>query len=111
MIGYARCMDFRNRDGRLKASKNLVNRQITNLVVIGGDGSLTGANLFKMEWHNLLTDLKDKGKDSYKLRLVRKITLFFDFTTLQKISKLSLNLEEIFYVMLGYVNIMFIIYY
>ncbi|RTG87383.1 6-phosphofructokinase 1, partial [Schistosoma bovis] len=41
-IGSARCMDFRERCGRLKAAENLVKNQITNLVVIGGDGSLTG---------------------------------------------------------------------
>ena len=29
-------------------------RDITNLVVIGGDGSLTGANRFRQEWSSLL---------------------------------------------------------
>lgn len=47
IIGSARCMAFREREGRLKAAKNLVDRNITNLVVIGGDGSLTGANCFR----------------------------------------------------------------
>jgi 6-phosphofructokinase len=28
---------------------------ITNLVVIGGDGSLTGANRFRQEWSSLVT--------------------------------------------------------
>lgn len=42
IIGSARCMDFKEKEGRLTAAKNLVNRGITNLVVIGGDGSLTG---------------------------------------------------------------------
>jgi 6-phosphofructokinase len=28
---------------------------ITNLVVIGGDGSLTGANRFRQEWASLVT--------------------------------------------------------
>ena len=57
VIGSARCKDFRERDGRLKAAKNLVNRGITNLVVIGGDGSLTGANRFREEWPELLKSL------------------------------------------------------
>jgi 6-phosphofructokinase 1 len=35
IIGSARCMEFRKREGRLKAAKNLVDRNITNLVVIG----------------------------------------------------------------------------
>lgn len=62
MIGSARCKDFRERAGRRKAAKNLVTRGITNLVVIGGDGSLTGANLFKEEWPELLKELVDSGK-------------------------------------------------
>ncbi|XP_026293417.1 ATP-dependent 6-phosphofructokinase isoform X8 [Frankliniella occidentalis] len=57
VIGSARCTDFRDRPGRLKAAKNLVERGITNLVVIGGDGSLTGANLFRQEWKSLLDEL------------------------------------------------------
>ncbi|KAG7163489.1 ATP-dependent 6-phosphofructokinase-like 2, partial [Homarus americanus] len=35
VIGSARCKDFRDREGRLKAAKNLVKHGITNLVVIG----------------------------------------------------------------------------
>ena len=41
--GSARCMSFKTREGSLKAAKNLVEKGISNLVVIGGDGSLTGA--------------------------------------------------------------------
>lgn len=55
---------FRERAGRLKAAKNLVDRGITNLVVIGGDGSLTGANLFRVEWSSLLDELLKKGKET-----------------------------------------------
>ena len=61
IIGSARCMDFKERIGRLKAAKNLVQRGISNLVVIGGDGSLTGANLFRQEWPALLADLVKNG--------------------------------------------------
>lgn len=50
-------MDFKERAGRLKAAKNLINFEINNLVCIGGDGSLTGANLFKQEWSSLLDEL------------------------------------------------------
>ncbi|XP_055380282.1 ATP-dependent 6-phosphofructokinase isoform X2 [Condylostylus longicornis] len=57
VIGSARCADFRNREGRLKAAHNLILKGITNLVVIGGDGSLTGANLFRQEWSSLLDEL------------------------------------------------------
>lgn len=57
VIGSARCAAFRTREGRLTAAKNLIDRGITNLVVIGGDGSLTGANLFRVEWSDLLDEL------------------------------------------------------
>ncbi|XP_067331334.1 ATP-dependent 6-phosphofructokinase, platelet type-like isoform X5 [Channa argus] len=61
VIGSARCKDFRSREGRLKAAHNLVQRGITNLCVIGGDGSLTGANLFREEWSSLLDELLQQG--------------------------------------------------
>uniref|UniRef100_A0A8C7S2V9 6-phosphofructokinase n=1 Tax=Oncorhynchus mykiss TaxID=8022 RepID=A0A8C7S2V9_ONCMY len=62
VIGSARCMDFRAREGRMKAALNLVKLGITNLCVIGGDGSLTGANQFRKEWATLLVDLVKAGK-------------------------------------------------
>nr|QID05234.1 phosphofructokinase [Neocaridina davidi] len=62
VIGSARCKDFRDREGRMKAAKNLIKRGITNLVIIGGDGSLTGANLFKQDWPALLALLIKKGE-------------------------------------------------
>uniref|UniRef100_A0A672KEA1 Phosphofructokinase, platelet n=1 Tax=Sinocyclocheilus grahami TaxID=75366 RepID=A0A672KEA1_SINGR len=61
VIGSARCKDFRMHEGRLKAAHNLVQRGITNLCVIGGDGSLTGANLFRKEWSGLLAELVQQG--------------------------------------------------
>ncbi|KAK5613615.1 hypothetical protein CRENBAI_018800 [Crenichthys baileyi] len=62
VIGSARCKDFRSREGRVKAACNLVKLGITNLCVIGGDGSLTGANEFRTEWSGLLSDLVRAGK-------------------------------------------------
>uniref|UniRef100_A0A8C9JBH5 Phosphofructokinase, platelet n=1 Tax=Panthera tigris altaica TaxID=74533 RepID=A0A8C9JBH5_PANTA len=61
IIGSARCKAFRTREGRLKAAGNLVQRGITNLCVIGGDGSLTGANIFRKEWSGLLKELAENG--------------------------------------------------
>nr|XP_040022891.1 ATP-dependent 6-phosphofructokinase, platelet type isoform X7 [Gasterosteus aculeatus aculeatus] len=61
VIGSARCKEFRSHEGRLKAAHNLVQQGITNLCVIGGDGSLTGANLFREEWSGLLTELVEQG--------------------------------------------------
>ena len=62
LIGTARSTAFRTRDGRRKAARNLVDRGIDALVVIGGDGSLTGANLFREEWPELLKELVDAGE-------------------------------------------------
>jgi 6-phosphofructokinase 1 len=67
IIGSARCKDFMIREGRLKAAQNLVQKGISNLVCIGGDGSLTGANLFRQEWPSLLDELVKDGKiDEYE---------------------------------------------
>ena len=57
VIGTARCAAFRTREGRLLAAKNLLERGIDRLVIIGGDGSLTGADLFRREWPELLAEL------------------------------------------------------
>lgn len=65
-------MDFQTRDGRLKAACNLVKRGITNLCVIGGDGSLTGANIFRTEWNDLLKDLISKGNERSVLKVLLK---------------------------------------
>lgn len=61
IIGSARCKAFRTREGRLSAAYNLVKLGITNLCVIGGDGSLTGANIFREEWSGLLDELAQNG--------------------------------------------------
>ncbi|VDO08833.1 unnamed protein product [Rodentolepis nana] len=61
VIGSARCKDFRHRSGREKAALNMVKHNIHNLVVIGGDGSLTGANEFRVEWSSLLNSLVETG--------------------------------------------------
>src|SRR5512146_803082 len=62
MIGTARCAAFRTRPGRLQAARNLLEHGIDRLVVIGGDGSLTGANLFRQEWPSLLEELVARGE-------------------------------------------------
>ncbi|MGV1004374.1 MAG: 6-phosphofructokinase [Candidatus Nanopelagicales bacterium] len=64
VIGTARSMEFRERAGRLKAAKNLVNKGIDRLVVIGGDGSLTGTDIFRAEWSGLLDELVATGEIS-----------------------------------------------
>ncbi|XP_072364397.1 ATP-dependent 6-phosphofructokinase, platelet type-like isoform X3 [Scyliorhinus torazame] len=61
VIGSARCKDFRTREGRKQAAHNLIKHGISNLCVIGGDGSLTGANLFREDWKGLLEELIEEG--------------------------------------------------
>jgi 6-phosphofructokinase 1 len=61
VLGTARSAEFRTRDGRRQAVHNLIDRGIDALVVIGGDGSLTGANLFREEWPELVAELVDEG--------------------------------------------------
>jgi len=62
VIGTARCEEFRTHEGRLKAARNLLEKEIDSLVIIGGDGSLTGANIFRQEWSSLLAELVEKGE-------------------------------------------------
>ena len=61
-IGTARSDEFRTREGRLTAAKNVITHGIEGLVVIGGDGSLTGANLFREEWPSLVQELAETGE-------------------------------------------------
>ncbi|MGQ9887252.1 MAG: 6-phosphofructokinase [Aggregatilineales bacterium] len=60
VIGTARCAEFRTREGRRKAARNLLQLGIDSLVVIGGDGSLTGADVFRREWPELLKELVEQ---------------------------------------------------
>ena len=40
----------------------LIEQNICNIVCSGGDGSLTGANLFRLEWPSLVEELLSKGR-------------------------------------------------
>ena len=62
IIGTARSKEFRTREGLLKAAENLVKRGIDSLVVIGGDGSLSGADEFSQDWSGLLAELVEGGR-------------------------------------------------
>lgn len=67
IIGTARSDAFRERHGRLQAANNLLQYGIDNLVIIGGDGSLTGAHIFAQEWPELLDELVQAGSISQEL--------------------------------------------
>lgn len=61
-IGTARSDEFRERSGIKKAVKNFIKHGIDRLVVIGGDGTLTGANELRGLWPELLQELLDEGE-------------------------------------------------
>jgi 6-phosphofructokinase 1 len=61
IIGTARSEEFRTREGRRQAALNLMQLGIDGLIVIGGDGSLTGADIFRREWPSLLAELVQSG--------------------------------------------------
>ena len=62
IIGSARSQEFFTREGRRRAAYQLASRGVQGLVVIGGDGSLTGANIFYQEWPELLAELVATGE-------------------------------------------------
>ena len=57
LIGSARCKEFMSQEGRLQGAFNLISNGIDSLVVCGGDGSLTGADIFRNEWPSLVESL------------------------------------------------------
>ncbi|XP_065203903.1 ATP-dependent 6-phosphofructokinase-like [Planococcus citri] len=61
VIGSARSKEFLTDEGKMKAIKNLITRGINHLIVIGGDGSLTGAHELKKNWTRLLDNLVSQG--------------------------------------------------
>jgi 6-phosphofructokinase 1 len=62
VLGTARSEEFRTRAGRLTAAFNILEAGLDALVVIGGDGSLSGADILRSEWPGLLQDLLAQGK-------------------------------------------------
>lgn len=50
ILKTARCPEFMEYEGRKKAYENLVSRGIDGLVIIGGDGSFRGAQIFSSEF-------------------------------------------------------------
>ena len=51
LLKSARSLEFRTPEGRKKAYDNLIKQNIDALVVIGGDGSFTGAMIFQNEFN------------------------------------------------------------
>ena len=77
ILGTARSEAFRTLEGRRQAVHNLVEAGIQGLVVIGGDGSLTGALRLSEEWQEHIKALaaeeaidQEKAIDPPPLRIV-----------------------------------------
>ena len=51
ILKTSRCMEFMQYEGRKKAFENLQKRGIDGLVIIGGDGSFRGAQIFSNEFN------------------------------------------------------------
>lgn len=61
VLGTARSAAFRGAEGRRAAVATLVNHGAEGLIVIGGDGSLTGASILSTEWAEHLRTLVADG--------------------------------------------------
>lgn len=62
VIGTARSAEFRTRDGQKRAVENLVKNGIDRLIVIGGDGSLTGSRALCLNWPDYISELEAEGR-------------------------------------------------
>ena len=51
VLKSARCLEFRTKEGRQTAYQTIQKHEIDALVVIGGDGSFTGAMIFQQEFN------------------------------------------------------------
>ena len=51
MLYSARSKEFRSKEGRIKAYKNVKKHNIDAIVIIGGDGSFTGGMIFQKEFN------------------------------------------------------------
>jgi 6-phosphofructokinase 1 len=60
----------------LAAAYNLIKEGIDALVVCGGDGSLTGADVFRAEWPKLVTELRSQcASPTFFLTMLDVLTL------------------------------------
>ena len=62
VLGTARCAEMLEPSGRRKAVQALLSRGIDRLIVVGGDGSLTGADLLRREWADHARALAEAGQ-------------------------------------------------
>ncbi|MCX7822269.1 MAG: 6-phosphofructokinase [Syntrophobacterales bacterium] len=74
-LGTARSEKFKTPEGRREAVKNLVRFQIDALVVIGGDGSLTGARVLVEEWNEHIQAIQAEGIDTGTIGTLKVVGL------------------------------------
>jgi 6-phosphofructokinase 1 len=86
-LGTSRSEAFRTKQGRCEAAYQLVSRDIDTLLVVGGDGSLSGAQVLADEWHehlctlsghkvansskNFNVDRNDRNVDRHRISMAR----------------------------------------
>ena len=76
VIGTFRSKDFREWEGRRRAARNLLQHGIDRLVVIGGDGSLSGLDQFRADWPALLAELVEAGEISAETAAAHPALMF-----------------------------------
>lgn len=67
-IKTSRCNEFMERNFRKNGAFNLMKRGISKLIVVGGDGSLSGADKLREEWPEFIEELYSEGKISLKIK-------------------------------------------
>ncbi|XP_012940783.2 ATP-dependent 6-phosphofructokinase [Aplysia californica] len=67
-----KCPSFTERESRLKAVHNLLKAGISNIIAIGGDGTLRALNVLHEEWPLLLRELHDRNQITRELAAKHK---------------------------------------
>ena len=65
-LGTNRSEEFRKVEGRKKVTLNLLSRGINSLIIVGGDGSLTGASILCKEWSEFVDEIVGALTDEQK---------------------------------------------
>lgn len=67
-IKTSRCKEFMERNYRKLGAFNLMKRGISKLIVVGGDGSLSGADKLREEWPEFVEELFSEGKITLEIK-------------------------------------------
>lgn len=67
-IKTSRCKEFMERQYRKIGAFNLMKRGINKLIVVGGDGSLSGADKLREEWPEFVEELFSEGKIDFSTK-------------------------------------------